>query len=207
MTGIQVLGLSASYLIGAIPFGLLAGLAKGVDVRTVGSGNIGATNVVRAVGLPIGIAVFTLDVLKGLAGVVICRTLGMAGWELGLAGLFAVLGHSFSPFMFFKGGKGGATSLGVMMAIYPLAGLICLLTWIVALKLTRYVSVGTMLGVMVGPISIYLLLPAHDIQLAVVLSVIFLLIVGRHSENIERLMNGTESRIGSKRKKETTEDE
>ena len=111
MTGLQALGLLASYLIGAIPFGLLAGLAKGVDERTVGSGNIGATNVMRAVGLPIGIAVFVLDVLKGVAGVVICRTLGMEGWELGLAGLFAVFGHSFSPFMFFKGGKGGATSL------------------------------------------------------------------------------------------------
>ena len=207
MTGIQVLGLVAAYLIGAIPFGLLAGLSKGVDVRTVGSGNIGATNVVRAVGLPMGVVVFALDVLKGLAGVVVCRTLGMEGWELGMAGLFAVLGHSFSPFLLFKGGKGGATSLGVMFAIYPFGGLMCLVTWLLLLKLTRYVSLASMIGVLVGPVLTHLMLPPHDIELTVVLSVIFLLIVGRHNENIERLMNGTENRIGSKRREETTDDE
>ncbi len=207
MTGLQALGLLASYLIGAIPFGLLAGLAKGVDVRTVGSGNIGATNVMRAVGMRMGVTVFALDVLKGVAGVMICRTLGMEGWELGLAGVFAVLGHSFSPFMFFKGGKGGATSLGVMSAIYPPAGLACLVTWLLLIKLTRYVSIGTIIGVLVGPITIYLLLPPHDIELAVVLSIIFLLIVGRHNENIERLMSGTERKMGDKRKEETSDDE
>jgi glycerol-3-phosphate acyltransferase PlsY len=207
VTGIQVLGLVAAYLIGAIPFGLLAGLSKGVDVRTVGSGNIGATNVVRAVGLPMGVAVFALDVLKGLAGVVVCRTLGMEGWELGMAGLFAVLGHSFSPFLLFKGGKGGATSLGVIFAIYPFGGLMCLVTWLLLLKLTRYVSLASMIGVLVGPIVVYFMLPPHDIELTVMLSVIVLLIVGRHNENIERLFNGTESRIGSKRREETTDDE
>ena len=207
MTGLQALGLLASYLIGAIPFGLLAGLAKGVDVRTVGSGNIGATNVMRAVGMRMGVAVFGLDVLKGVAGVVVCRTLGMEGWELGLAGVFAVLGHSFSPFMFFKGGKGGATSLGVMSAIYPPAGLACLVTWLLLIKLTRYVSIGTIIGVLVGPITIYLLLPPHDIELVAVLSIIFLLTVGRHNENIERLMSGTERKLGGKRKEETSDDE
>ena len=207
MTDIQALGLLAAYLIAAIPFGLLAGLSKGVDVRTVGSGNIGATNVVRAVGMKMGVAVFSLDVLKGFAGVVICRTLGMEGWELGLAGLFAVLGHSFSPFMFFKGGKGGATALGVMTAVHPLAGLTCLVTWLLLLKLTRYVSVGTIIGVFMGPIVAYVMITPRDIELAAVLSVIFVLILGRHNENIERLMNGTESRIGSKRKKETDDDE
>jgi glycerol-3-phosphate acyltransferase PlsY len=207
VTGIQVLGLVAAYLIGASPFGLLAGLSKGVDVRTVGSGNIGATNVVRAVGLPMGVAVFALDVLKGLAGVVVCRTLGMEGWELGMAGLFAVLGHSFSPFLLFKGGKGGATSLGVIFAIYPFGGLMCLVTWLLLLKLTRYVSLASMIGVLVGPIVVYFMLPPHDIELTVMLSVIVLLIVGRHNENIERLFNGTESRIGSKRREETTDDE
>jgi len=207
VTGLQALGLLASYLIGAIPFGLLAGLAKGVDVRTVGSGNIGATNVMRAAGMPIGITVFALDVLKGVAGVVICRTLGMEGWELGLAGVFAVLGHSFSPFMFFKGGKGGATSLGVMAAICPLAGLACLVTWIALLKLTRYVSISTMLGVMAGPIVVYLTVMPRNIELVAVLSIIFLLTVGRHNENIERLMSGTERKMGGKRKEETSDDE
>ncbi|MCD6360361.1 MAG: glycerol-3-phosphate acyltransferase [Armatimonadetes bacterium] len=116
MTGVQALGVVAAYLIGGIPFGLLAGLSRGVDVRKHGSGNIGATNVIRVVGLKLGLLVFVLDTLKGLAGVLIGRALGMEGWMLPTVGLIAVMGHSFSPYLAFKGGKGVSTALRVLIA-------------------------------------------------------------------------------------------
>jgi len=110
VSGMQGLALALAYLIGAIPVGLVIGLARGVDVRQVGSGNIGATNVMRGLGPGLGLLVFVIDVLKGVAGVMIGRAMGLDGWLLGMVAMFAVLGHSYSPYLVFKGGKGVASS-------------------------------------------------------------------------------------------------
>lgn len=200
MTGAQALGLLVAYLLGGIPFGLLAGLSRGVDVRKAGSGNIGATNVIRVVGAKLGILVFLLDALKGLAGVMICRALGMEGWLLPTAGLITVIGHSFSPYLLFKGGKGVATALGVIIGVHPLSAAICFGIWLVITAVTRYVSLGSVLGVLPAPALVYFLAPSHNDELAVVLVPLSLLVIGRHAENIERLIKGTENRIGSKKR-------
>ena len=199
MTGVQALGVVAAYLIGGIPFGLLAGLSRGVDVRKHGSGNIGATNVIRVVGLKLGLLVFVLDTLKGLAGVLIARALGMEGWMLPTVGLIAVMGHSFSPYLAFKGGKGVATSLGVIIGVQPLAAAICFGTWFLVTALTRYVSLGSILGVLPGPVLVYFLAASHNAEMALAMTPLTLLIIGRHNENIERLLNGTENRFGRSR--------
>jgi len=200
VTGVQALGLLAAWLLGGIPFGLLAGLSRGVDVRKAGSGNIGATNVIRVVGVKLGLLVFLLDMLKGLAGVMICRALGMEGWLLPTAGLITVMGHSFSPYLLFKGGKGVATALGVIIGVHPLSAAVCFGVWLLVTVLTRYVSLASVLGVLPAPVLVYLLAPSHNAELAVAFVPLCLLVVGRHAENIERLMKGTESRFGSKRK-------
>ncbi len=200
MTGADALGLALAYLIGAIPVGLLAGFARGVDVRTVGSGNIGATNVVRAVGPLIGLAVFLVDVLKGAGGVMLCRALGLEGWLLGMGALFVVMGHCFSPYLAFKGGKGMATTLGAFLALRPLPALACLVLWILVVALTRYVSLGSIAAVAAVPATFYLAAPGQDAELVVILAALALLVIGRHNDNIERLLNGTEKRIGGKRK-------
>ncbi|MBD3293385.1 MAG: glycerol-3-phosphate acyltransferase, partial [Armatimonadia bacterium] len=124
VTGLHALGLVLAYLIGAIPIGLSVGLLMGTDVRKVGSGNIGATNVLRALGAKIGLAVFIADVLKGVAGVAVCGAFGMEGWMLSMGALFAALGHCFSVYIGFKGGKGVATSLGTLIMLSPLSAAI-----------------------------------------------------------------------------------
>ena len=199
MTGQQALGLLAAWLIAAIPFGLLAGLAMGVDVRRAGSGNIGATNVIRVVGAKLGVIVFLLDVSKGWVGVMIGRWLGMEGWMLATVALVVVMGHSFSPYLAFKGGKGVATALGALIGINPLSALICFLVWFVVVGITRYVSLGSVIGVIPAPVLVYLLAPSHNAELAVGVIPLILLIIGRHSENIERLMKGEENRFGARK--------
>ena len=203
MSGIQVLGIVAAYLIGGIPFGLLAGLARGVDVRTAGSGNIGATNVIRVAGAKLGLLVFLLDLLKGVAAVMICRALGMEGWLLPTVGLMAVMAHSFSPYLAFKGGKGVATALGVLIGVHPLSAAIAFGLWLVLAVTTRYVSLASILAVTPVPAVIYFLAPSHNAELAVTIAPLSLLIIGRHNENIERLLAGTENRFGRKRQADT----
>ena len=198
MTAAQVLALSASYLIGAIPIGLLAGLAKGVDVRTVGSGNIGATNVMRAVGVRIGVGVFIADVLKGACGVLACAAVGVEGWMLGMGGMLTVIGHCFSPYLAFKGGKGVAATLGVLLALHPLPALACLALWVIVVAVTRYVSLGSVLAVAAVPVAFYVGAPSRDAGLILVVTAIATLVVGRHHENVERLLKGTENRVGEK---------
>ena len=199
MTTSQALALALAYLIGAIPIGLLAGFAKGVDVRETGSGNIGTTNVMRAVGTRIGIAVFIGDVLKGVLGVLLCKALGGEGWVLGMAALFAVMGHCFSPYLAFKGGKGVATTLGAFLAVRPLLGLACLAIWVLVVATTRYVSLGSVLAVAAGPVILYATAPAVGAEVVVAVVLIALLVIGRHNDNMERLLQGTENRIGTKR--------
>lgn len=195
-----------SYLTGALPFGLWVGLLwKGVDIRTLGSKNIGATNVLRVLGPGPAALAFLLDVGKGIAGIALAR----AAWSatdagggmhwLVLIGLCAVVGHTFSPFLRFKGGKGIATSLGVLLALGWQVGVIALIVWIVLVVLTRYVSLGSIAAAAVVPISALLLLTGEQrVWMTALGAVLAILVIVKHRPNIQRLLAGTESRIGER---------
>lgn len=198
----------ASYAIGATPFGYLAGKLRGVDIRQHGSGNIGATNVFRVLGKRIGIPVFILDMLKGWIPVMVTRwVLDSQGipfeWPCIAAAVAAVLGHNFTFWLKFKGGKGIATSAGVLLALLPLPLLAALTAWIVLFYATRYVAVGSIgASLMVPAASLALYLWRGDpalprVGFAVVLGA---LAVWRHRANIRRLLNGTENRFVRKSK-------
>jgi glycerol-3-phosphate acyltransferase PlsY len=207
----------AAYLLGSVPFGLLVGLAKGVDVRDAGSGNIGATNVGRLLGKRFFFVVFILDLLKGLlpmlAASLILRRRGTepdatlyALWLL--VGFAAIVGHMFSVFLKFKGGKGVATSAGVILGLYPyftIPGLIAMAVWSVAFALWRYISLASILAACAFPLA-YLAVglatgwPVLKDQLPLLLFALLVagLIVYRHRSNIARLRSGTEFRLGSR---------
>lgn len=194
------------YLLGSIPTGYLAGRIAGVDIRKIGSGNIGATNVVRTLGKGYGYPVFAIDVLKGFGAVIISTALARHldlthRWTqiFGItAGVCSVLGHSFTVWLKFRGGKGVATSIGVIFGLMPLAALIVLGVWIVTFKLSRYVSVASMIAAAALPIAVVLL--SRHVQsdnVALVYFSVFLtaIIVLRHRANLVRLIRGTEPRF------------
>jgi glycerol-3-phosphate acyltransferase PlsY len=198
-----------SYLLGSIPFGFLAGRLCGIDIRTKGSGNIGATNVLRVLGKKWGYAVFLLDFLKGLLPVLFALDWGHAhgvnptSAPGALAALCTLLGHSFPVWLGFKGGKGIASSAGVIVGLFGLgAFLFCLGTWMLLFTTTRYVSVASLGGAVALPLAVTLLLLMHRTDwLALVVSIIMcLLAVWRHRSNIVRLRAGTEPRFERKRK-------
>jgi glycerol-3-phosphate acyltransferase PlsY len=203
--GGTLLAIALSYLLGSVPIGYIYARARGVDLRKIGSGNIGATNVYRAFGKAPAIAIFWLDVAKGLIAVVLIAKLG-AGWEFTAVacGLAAIAGHVTSPFMKFKGGKGVATAVGVFLGLTPVATAICLGIWAVLFASFRYVSLGSITGAVALPILIWLFdrdgyrgSPVFYFALLVAV-----LVVITHRSNIRRLLNGTENRIG-KRAEET----
>lgn len=199
-----------AYLVGSIPFGLIIGLARGIDVRTVGSKNIGATNVLRTVGRPWGILAFALDFGKGVAGAVLAPLLANAVCGGAPApdiaalagGLAAVAGHTWPVWLRFRGGKGVATSAGMLVAIAPAAVGIAFAVWLVVLIASRYVSLASISAAAALAVAIWLrashsaphwwLVPALVTALAV-------LVIARHHANIARLMSGTENRFSWKR--------
>lgn len=191
--------LLAGYLVGAIPFGLL--VAKwwaGIDVREHGSGNIGATNVYRVVGRPAGLLVLVLDVGKGLWPPLAARALGWdAAWQIG-AGLAAFFGHSLSPFLGFKGGKGVATALGVLLGIAWPVALTAWALWGVVVLLSGYVSLASILAaIALTPLTLYFY-PGDRARLAFVI-IVGLVGLHKHRANIRRLLDGTENRFGRPR--------
>ena len=194
-----------AYLIGSIPFGLLLAKTKGIDIRTVGSGNIGATNVLRTLGKPLGITCFVLDVLKGLIPSLLFPLLGTgsAGFQESFPGIgivfgaFAILGHNFPVFLKFKGGKGVATSAGVLLGVAPLAVIIGLLTWAVVFKVSGYVSLGSIVAALVIALIGWGL---YDPVTAAALTLLSLLTIWRHRENIHRLLKGEENQFERKKK-------
>jgi len=212
----------AAYLLGSIPTGYLVAKAKGIDIRSVGSGNIGATNTMRALGKPAGILVLLLDVAKGwLACVlsisiyILCTSAQSHHIQIGahirldevyykipssimiVAGIFAVLGHNYTCWLKFKGGKGIATTAGVYLALAPLAVGIALVVFILALLLTRYVSVGSISAAIALPAAVWVLAP-HNVLLGVVTTALGALAIYKHKANIKRLVQGTENRFGKK---------
>lgn len=193
--------LFGSYLLGSLPFGLLVARAKGVDIRKVGSGNIGATNVLRSVGKPWGILVFVLDFLKGLAPVLLAQSFG-EGYPGGLyCGFAAIAGHNWPVWLNFKGGKGVATSAGVLIGIAPWAAVAGLGVWLLLFLTSRIVSVasiGAGLGAVGGGWFFY-----HDRPLlAGFLTLLGALVILRHHANIRRLLKGEENRFTRKKEKE-----
>jgi len=197
-----------SYLLGSIPFGYLAGRFCGIDIRMQGSGNIGATNVLRVLGKKWGYAVFLLDFLKGWLPVKLALGWGIAlmvhpaSAPGALAGLCALIGHSFPFWLGFKGGKGMATSGGVIIALFPGAFLIGIGVWILVFLTTRYVSVASIAGTVTVPsvlVVMYLLHRADWLGVAVSL-VMAVLIIWLHRGNIGRLRAGTEPRFERNKK-------
>ncbi len=183
------------YLLGSIPFGLVLTRAAGLgDVRKIGSGNIGATNVLRTGNKGLAAATLLLDALKGTAAVLIARYWGA---ELGLlAGLGAFLGHLFPVWLGFKGGKGVATYLGVLFAIAWQAGFVFAAVWLAVAAITRYSSLAALLASIAAPLAAWFLLGSGD--RAVLLGIMTLLVFITHRANISRLLSQTESKIGAK---------
>lgn len=185
-----------SFLIGSIPTGLLIARTKGIDLRKVGSGNIGATNVLRAVGKEA--ALFTLigDIAKGVLPVAIGKFFGLGIFDAGILGISSILGHNFSLFLKFKGGKGVATSIGVLLAFSPHVALLTITIWLLTARWTRYSSLSALIAFGLLPLSIYML--DYSKEKMIIAVVIAGLIFVRHTANIKRLMQGTESKIGEK---------
>jgi acyl phosphate:glycerol-3-phosphate acyltransferase len=190
----SLLWIGIGYLLGSIPFGLLLTRANGIDIRTVGSGNIGTTNVLRTGNKALAAATLLLDAGKGAAAVLLGQQFG--GVEAGmLAGIAAFLGHCFPIWLGFRGGKGVATLLGVALAAVPLAGIIALVAWGVGALATRFSSVGGLAAAAAAPTAAAALGSPHS---AIALAAMAIILAWKHRDNIARLRAGTESRIGAK---------
>ena len=187
----------AGYLLGAIPFGVVVSKAMGLpDPRTVGSKNVGFTNVLRVSGKQAGILTLIGDMGKGWVMGFAATQLVQEEWAILLVALAPVLGHLFSPFLGFTGGKGVATALGSVLGVAPLIGVILLATWLGAVAIWRYSSGGALAAFGIFPLIAALL---HPTAAFVLFSVIISSLIGiKHKGNIERLWNGTESRIGQR---------
>jgi glycerol-3-phosphate acyltransferase PlsY len=201
-----------SYLLGSIPTGYLVAKAKGVDIRKVGSGNIGATNVFRILGKPAGIFVLSADALKGFlaCGLVVKLTVMVLNPNLDagtkrqlevLAGIAAILGHNYTCFLNFKGGKGIATTAGVLVALVPKALLAVLTIWIIVFGVSRYVSLASIVAAFCLPFAVWL--TGGSTTLIIITAALGTLAIYKHKANIERLRAGTENRVGKKKPPET----
>jgi len=215
MSFVEILGYSATailgYLVGSIPTGFLIARLRGIDIRNVGSGNIGATNVFRALGKPAAILVLVIDGLKGYAacewlGELLLRAFPSNAAEKEtlkiIGGVFAILGHNYTCWLKFKGGKGIATSAGVLAALVPVALMIILGIWIVVFAVTRYVSLASIAASFFLPFATWI--TGGSGTLILVTSAMSILAIGKHRANIERLLSGTESRLGAKKKEATS---
>lgn len=204
-----------AYLLGSIPFGyLLVRIFRGEDIRKTGSGNIGATNVARTGSKWLAIATLLLDALKGYLAVAHVFLLAhdhpdkvaQAGPHYlytlaALAGLCAILGHMFPVWLRFKGGKGVATAVGAFLAIAPTAILVSLALFLAVVAVTRYVSLGSVVGAAVFPFAAWWLNPeTRNLHVMLLLAVSSLLVIIRHKDNIRRLLSGTENRFGRNQK-------
>lgn len=199
----------AGYLLGSIPTGFLVAQAKGIDIRGVGSGNIGATNAFRVLGKPAGAFVLLMDALKGWLAVVVLPRLVLSLFHGAedpsrveqfqiIAGVCVILGHNYTCWLYFKGGKGIATSAGVLAALVPWALVIILSLFIVFFALTRYVSVGSLVASFTLPFACWA--TGESRTKIMVTAALGAMAIYKHKANIQRLLNGTESRVGSKPK-------
>ena len=199
------------YLVGSTPFGLIVGKMNGIDIREHGSGNIGATNVLRVLGKPIGLTVFGLDVVKGLVPVLLARILvndaGLGNGAIPVMTSFAtIFGHTFPVWLKFKGGKGIATSAGAILPLAPATCIIAASLWLVVFYSTRYVSIGSLVAAITLPASqvVQRIIDGKwstNAPVLIMMILIWVLTTWRHKSNIRNLLNGTENRFTGKKQK------
>ncbi len=185
------------YLIGSIPTGYIVAKIMGVDIQKLGSGNIGATNILRNLGVVPAAIVVLIDPLKGMLSVSIPMLLGLDSVTIALTALCTLLGNLFNVFLGFKGGKGVATSMGIFLGIDPLVTVLAMFLGISTIALGRYVSLGSLIGVLSAPVMILargsFIFPYFFLTIAIAALVFY-----KHRENIEKLAKGTERRLGEK---------
>ncbi len=186
-----------SYIIGSIPFGVIISRLKGIDPRKVGSGNIGTTNVLRSAGVLPAIFTLLLDGGKGAISVLISKAIDPSSVFAGyIAGFASIMGHNFPVFLRFKGGKGVATTFGVLFVILPEIGIISMLIWLIVAISTRYSSLSALISLGLLPVTVFVISPTTiNIIFSLLLSI---LIIIRHRYNIKMLISGRERRIGEK---------
>lgn len=208
---LRIIFVLLAYLLGSIPFGFLLVkyvFTEGEDVRQIGSGGIGATNVTRRAGMKAGLLTYTFDVAKGFAAVTLMRQIESVDYFwIGAAAVAAIVGHIFPIFLKFQGGKGVATGVGVYLALAPYSVLTTLVLWALVVYFTRYVSLGSIIATAAVPLWTWLyygvLLPdspqhAHLKALLIVALIGCALIVAKHHENISRLLHGNENKFGAR---------
>lgn len=189
--------LGVAYILGSIPFGLIfVKLSGRGDVRNVGSGNIGATNVLRTGSKPLAIVTLLADALKGALPVLLATYLGMDGFEVACIGFTAVVGHVFPIWLRFKGGKGVATALGVYFALSPLLGALIVVIWLLAARIFRISSLSALIAMFMAPILTAVI--RTPVETTILGIAIYLLIFWTHMDNIRRIMKGEESLINKK---------
>jgi len=205
-----IIGIVLSYLLGSIPFGYLIAITKGIDIRTEGSGNIGATNVSRVLGRKYGLIIFFLDMFKAFAAVFFVPLL-FSGIKFPttpdnllviLCGFSAILGHAFPLFLRFQGGKAVATCFGVFIWLAPLAVGISFGAWVITVLISRYVSLGSMIGTVSLALVLLFVLdsPFGDNIYLMLLSVaVTILVIAKHTSNIKRIISGTEKKVFAKK--------
>ena len=190
------------YLLGAIPFGFIAGkLFGGVDVRDHGSGSIGMTNVMRTVSPPVAILVLALDMGKAIGAVILARIIADAPLVETLTGIAVIAGHSWSVFIGFSGGKGTATGWGALFALSPIAGIVASVIGVGLIALTRYVSLGSIVAATLGAITLAVIALVNDsvpLEYALYGAVGAAIILFKHRDNIQRLLRGDERKLGQK---------
>ncbi|MBR1921545.1 MAG: glycerol-3-phosphate 1-O-acyltransferase PlsY [Kiritimatiellae bacterium] len=202
--------LVVAYLVGGVPFGYLIGRVRGVDVRTVGSGNIGATNVFRAVGKKWGLLAFACDVLKGFAPTFLVKHFALgASWLPVAVGVTCVVGHMLTPYMRFRGGKGVATAFGMLLALAPGLVGVAFALFAAVFALSHYISLGSILAAVFLMVAVWFPVLGtagwRDLPQCILVSAVAAFVVFRHRANVARLLAGTESRTYLFKKSEISE--
>lgn len=203
----QIFLIVFSYLLGSIPTGFIAGKLRGIDIRNFGSGNIGATNVMRTIGVKVGISVLLIDFLKAFVYIQIYKSFFMPNglyWMLVLVCFFMILGNIFPIFLGFRGGKGIATSGGVFASIVPQPFLLSLLFFVLITSISRYVSLGSLVASVVllsSSLYSYLFQKQGSFAIVVFIGMVTVVVFLKHKANIKRILAGTENKISFKKKK------
>ena len=198
------ISLILTYLIGSVPFAYIYGkIFRKIDIREHGSGNVGATNVLRVFGTKAGIIVLLLDIIKGyLPVLIICLLYPLTQWQPVLIGIFAILGHTFTIFLNFKGGRGVATSAGVFLALSPLSISVAILIFILVVSITKYVSLGSMIAavfLLITHTVFFVLCESANPYVFYFTVILCLFIIYKHKPNIIRLVKGSENKINFKK--------
>ena len=192
----DTLSVALAYLVGSVPFAFLLARRRGIDLRRAGSGNVGATNVLRTAGVPVAVLALCLDGVKGALAVLVAERLTTGAGTPVAAGLASVLGHLYPPWLGFRGGKGVATAAGVFAVLAPVAVAIAGGVFVVSVWITRYISVGSL----AGAVTLVVAAAASGAPAAAVVGsvVAALIILHRHRANLARLLAGTERRVGQR---------